>query len=55
VSDEVEEVGSILLVVEEVENGLLDFLNKQENFKELSFHNLDFLNLHTAEKVDSKN
>lgn len=53
--DEVEEVESILMVVGEVGNEQLDFLKKQVNFKELVFHNLDFLNLHTAGKVDSKN
>lgn len=54
VTDEVEEVESILPAVGEVENGLLDFLHKQANFKELVFRNLDFLNLHIAGKVDSK-
>ena len=53
--DEVEEVVTILLVVVVVGNKLLDFLNKQVNFMELFFHNLDFSNQHTAGKVDSKN
>jgi len=52
VTDEVEEVESILPAVGEVENGFLDFLHKQANFKGLVFRNLDFLNLHIAGKVD---
>jgi hypothetical protein len=51
---EVEEAGLSLSVAVEGESKLPDFLQKQANFKELFFHNLDFLNRHTVGKLDSK-